>query len=68
MMIEREFEPAFPLCLAAQGHEAGPGSRGARGRRDTADPGVERRFAEAIELGHGDEDMAAVYLASARRG
>ena len=28
---------------------------------------VERRLAEAIELGHGDEDMAAAYYASARR-
>lgn len=66
MMIEREFEPAFPLRLAAKDAglvlEAGE----LDGTELPLTRAVERRLAEAIDLGDGDEDLAAAYQASAR--
>ena len=65
-MIGREFPPSFPLSLAL---------KDARLVRQAAEKAgidlplvetVERQFARADEAGHGDEDMAAVFLASAR--
>jgi 3-hydroxyisobutyrate dehydrogenase len=67
-MIAREFPPAFPLSLAL---------KDARLVRQAAEQAgidlplvetVERQFARAEEAGHGDEDMAAIFFASARDG
>ena len=65
MMIEREFEPAFPLRLAAKDARLVLEAGELDGAELALTRAVVRRFAEAIELGHGDEDMAAVYRASA---
>jgi 3-hydroxyisobutyrate dehydrogenase len=65
MMIEREFEPAFPLRLAAKDARLALEAGELDGAELALTRAVERRFAEAIELGHGDEDVAAVYHASA---
>jgi 3-hydroxyisobutyrate dehydrogenase len=64
MMVEDEFPTAFPLYLAAK--DAGIVLDA--GERDGAEMplvrAIRRRFAEALERGHGDEDMAAVYRAA----
>ena len=64
MMIEREFDPAFKLELAAK--DAGLVLEAVE-RHDLEVPLLEtirERLAEAAEE-HGDKDMAATYLASA---
>jgi 3-hydroxyisobutyrate dehydrogenase len=65
MMIERDFPTAFPLKLAlkdlelvleaAERHDAEMRVAGA----------AAQNFRKAVEQGHGDEDMSAVYYASA---
>ena len=64
-MLDREFPASFPLSLAL---------KDARLVRDAAQEAgiempvvevVERQFARAVEAGHGDDDMAATYRASA---
>jgi 3-hydroxyisobutyrate dehydrogenase len=65
MMMEREFPTSFPLKLAlkdlelvldaAERHDAQMGVASA----------AAENFRRAVEQGHGDEDMAAVYHASA---
>ncbi len=63
-MIERNFEPAFRLALAAKDARL---LQEAADRHDLDLPVLEaivRRLAEAVEE-HGDEDMAATYLTSA---
>jgi 3-hydroxyisobutyrate dehydrogenase len=63
-MIERSFEPSFPLKLAAK--DAGLVVDAARAAGlDLPLPAlVHAQMTRAIEAGHGDEDMAATYLAS----
>jgi 3-hydroxyisobutyrate dehydrogenase len=64
-MVDRSFEPSFPLRHAA---------KDARLVLEAVEDGLElpvalaaaRSFAEAAELGHAEEDMAAVYEAYAR--
>jgi 3-hydroxyisobutyrate dehydrogenase len=62
-IIKRELAPSFTAATAAKDAElvasAGPNLRVAQAVRD--------QFRRAVELGHGDEDMAAVYYA-ARQG
>ena len=64
LMLEREFPPAFALKLARKDlaliAEAAEGKVELPLARATA-----AQFDRAIALGHGDEDMAAVYFASA---
>ena len=67
MMIERKFDPAFPLRLADKDARLVLEALDGDGDELPVTRAVERRIAEAIELGHGDEDMAAAYLASAAR-
>jgi 3-hydroxyisobutyrate dehydrogenase len=64
-MIDRDFPPSFPLSLA---------HKDARLVREAAEKAgidlplveaVERQFARAEDAGHGDEDMAAVFRATA---
>jgi 3-hydroxyisobutyrate dehydrogenase len=65
-MLERKLEPSFKLELAAKdsalvveaADRAGVDTRLARA--------VHAAFERGIELGHGDEDMAAVYFAAKR--
>jgi 3-hydroxyisobutyrate dehydrogenase len=62
-MLERRLEPSFKLELAAKdaslvleaAARAGVETRAARAAREA--------FERGVELGHGDEDMAAVYFA-----
>jgi 3-hydroxyisobutyrate dehydrogenase len=62
MMVSESFEPSFPLALAL---------KDARLVLEAADVPVTRVVAEqmahAVELGHGDSDMAATYWASIQR-
>jgi 3-hydroxyisobutyrate dehydrogenase len=65
MMIDRDFPTAFPLRLALKDLEL---VLDAADRHDAemrlADAAAEN-FRQAVEQGHGDEDMSAVYHASA---
>jgi 3-hydroxyisobutyrate dehydrogenase len=64
-ILEEALEAAFPLRLAVK--DAGLVLEA--GREAGIDlPLIEvvrRQFARAVELGHGDEDMAATYFATA---
>jgi 3-hydroxyisobutyrate dehydrogenase len=65
MMIEREFPTSFPLKLALKDLEL---VLEAAERHDAEMPvasAAARNFRRAVDDGHGDEDMAAVYHASA---
>ena len=64
MMIERDFPPSFPLSLAAK--DAGLVDEAARAAGlDLALPAAIRdQMQKAVAAGHGDEDMAATYLAA----
>jgi 3-hydroxyisobutyrate dehydrogenase len=67
-MIERSFEPSFALSLARK--DAGLVLEAAE-RHDQPAPlaeVVKRQMEKAEEAGHGDEDMAATYWASAPDG
>lgn len=62
MMLERSFDPSFPLGLAAK--DARLVLEATEGDDEPALPAaIERRLRQAAELGHEDEDMAAVYWA-----
>ena len=63
MMIERSYEPSFPLALAAKDARSrskrpAAGPRAARAARDP------RAAGKAVEQGHGDADMAAAVEAT----
>ncbi len=68
LMLRRDFPPAFALRLARK--DVGLALEAAR------EAGVDlalaaatyERFGRAIELGHGDEDFAAAYFATAKGG
>jgi len=67
LMIEREFEPSFKAALAEKDARL---VLEAAERSDLELPLVEavrEAFVRAVELGHGDEDMAAVVEALQRR-
>ena len=67
MMIAREFPPS---CSARRARSAGArvlAGAGARGLGRAGPSAVAARFDEAIEAGHGEEDMAAVYEAAKPR-
>jgi 3-hydroxyisobutyrate dehydrogenase len=61
MMLERSFDPSFPLGLAAK--DARLVLEAANGDDLALPVAIERRLADAAKLGHEDEDMAAVYWA-----
>jgi 3-hydroxyisobutyrate dehydrogenase len=63
-MIERSFEPSFPLALAAK--DAGLVADAAlEAGLDLPLPALIRdQMGKAVEAGHGDEDLAATFLAS----
>ena len=64
MMIERRFEPSFPLALAAK--DAGLVDEAARAAGlDLPLPrAIRDQMAKAVAAGHGDEDMAATIWAA----
>jgi len=64
MMIERSLDPSFPLRLAAKDARLVVEAASAEGDEPALALAIERRLAQANELGHGDEDMAAVYWAA----
>jgi 3-hydroxyisobutyrate dehydrogenase len=64
MMIDRSFEPSFPLGLALKDARLVLDAASAEGAEPALPRAIERRLSEADELGHGDEDMAAVYWAA----
>jgi len=66
-MIDREFPPAFPLRHAAKDLRL---IADAAERHDVDVPLIDtivERFAEGVEAGHGDLDLAATFLTGARR-
>ena len=64
-MIAREFPPSFPLSLAHKDARLVLAAAEDAGLELPAVREVERQFARAAGDGHGDEDMAAVFLATA---
>jgi 3-hydroxyisobutyrate dehydrogenase len=64
-MIAREFAPSFPLSLAHKDARLVLAAAEEAGLKLPAVQAVERQFARAEGDGHGDEDMAAVFLATA---
>jgi 3-hydroxyisobutyrate dehydrogenase len=67
MMIERRFEPSFPLRLARKDADLVLEACEREGASLPLIDTLERTFARAEELGHGDNDMAAVYEAARDR-
>ena len=67
MMVERRFDTAFSLRLAGKDARLVLESVDGDAAELPVTQAVERRIAEAVEMGHGDEDMAAAYRASAKR-
>jgi 3-hydroxyisobutyrate dehydrogenase len=65
-MIAREFAPSFPLSLAHKDARLVLAAAEEAGLNLAAVREVERQFARAAGDGHGDEDMAAVFTATAR--
>ena len=64
MMIEDEFPTSFSLALARKDAGLVLEVADAQGLRLAITEAVAGRFGEAIEAGHGDEDVAAVYRVS----
>jgi 3-hydroxyisobutyrate dehydrogenase len=67
MMIERAFEPSFPLHLARKDADLVLEACEREGVSLPLIDALERTFARAEELGQGDKDMAAVYEAARGR-
>ena len=67
MMIKREFPASFPVWGAAK--DAGLIAEAAEvaGVRTPVATGAREAMERALELGHGDEDLAAVWFALSRR-
>src|SRR3954471_10768450 len=65
MMIAREFDPSFSLALARKDARLVLEAAERHGFDAALVELVMRKMDEAIDAGHGDEDMAATFLASA---
>jgi 3-hydroxyisobutyrate dehydrogenase len=63
-MIEREFPPSFSLALAAKDAGLVAEAAAAAGLDLPLPRVIHEQMEKAIEAGHGDEDMAATFLAS----
>lgn len=63
MMIEEDFPPSFSLKLARKDVALMLDAAGSEGLRLALTEAVAERYDGAIEAGHGEEDMAAVYQA-----
>jgi 3-hydroxyisobutyrate dehydrogenase len=64
-MIKREFPPAFPLEVAVKDAGLVLAAAEAGGVQMLVAEAVRRQLTEARDAGHGDEDMAAVWFATA---
>jgi 3-hydroxyisobutyrate dehydrogenase len=64
LMLDRSYEPAFPLRLAGKDASLVEEAAKAHGLEPEIARTVRARFERAAEQGHGDEDMAAVHEAS----
>ncbi len=64
-MIARSFEPSFKLALAAKDARLVLEAAGRAGIEPAVARATRDAFARAVELGYGDEDIAAVYYATA---
>lgn len=65
-MLADEFRPSFPLRLAEKDLRRVLEAAEEAGLELPVAAAVRRHFRRAIELGHGDEDLAATYFVSAR--
>jgi 3-hydroxyisobutyrate dehydrogenase len=65
MMLKGEFPPSFPLDLALKDVRLVVDAARENGTELELAQTVTRLFERASELGHGDEDMAAIYHAAA---
>jgi 3-hydroxyisobutyrate dehydrogenase len=65
MMLKGEFPPSFPLDLALKDARLVADAAHDAGTELALTDAVTRLFERASELGHGDEDMAAIYRAVA---
>jgi 3-hydroxyisobutyrate dehydrogenase len=65
MMIDREFPPAFPLRLALKDLELVLDAADRHDAELRLAAAAAENFRKAVERGHGDEDMSAVFIASA---
>jgi 3-hydroxyisobutyrate dehydrogenase len=63
-MIERDFEPSFPLALAAKDAALVDDAARAAGLDLPLPAAIRDQMAKAIAAGHGDEDMAATIFAA----
>jgi 3-hydroxyisobutyrate dehydrogenase len=66
-MIDRRFQTSFKLKLALKDASLVREAAAEAGLELPVVEAVERNFARAVEDGHGDEDLAAAYWASAQR-
>jgi 3-hydroxyisobutyrate dehydrogenase len=64
-MIEREFPPSFPLRWASKDAELIRAAAGSAGLELPLVEGIAEALARGVQAGHGDEDLAATFLASA---
>jgi len=65
MMLKREFPPSFPLELALKDSRLVQEAADRHGVELALGRATTGMFERALELGHGDEDMAAIYHAAA---
>jgi 3-hydroxyisobutyrate dehydrogenase len=65
MMLRGEFPPSFPLELALKDARLVLEAAERHDIELALTDAVARRFEEAVEQGHGEEDMAAIYHAAA---
>jgi 3-hydroxyisobutyrate dehydrogenase len=64
-ILERSFEPTFKLALAEKDARLVLEAAAHANVELPAAAAVQEQLARAVELGHGDEDMAAAYFATA---
>ncbi len=67
MMQQRQFKPSFPLRLALKDARLIRQAANKYGYEPRIITTIADAFAAALEEGHGDEDMAAVFLAMSRK-
>ncbi len=67
MMIERSYEPSFPLALAAKDARLALEAAQGAGLELRALEAIRAQLEKAVEQGHGEDDMAAAVEASRPR-
>jgi 3-hydroxyisobutyrate dehydrogenase len=61
LMLDEDFPPSFSLALAAKDAKLVAEAAGRHGADLPGARTIAARFAEAVQAGHGDEDMAATF-------